>query len=83
MLSSVLNSKRAIEVNVSIMRTFVKMRSLVFSNLELKEKINELEKITFEKFNENDKKIKTYICCNKKSDKRRFKTKRENWVSDS
>ena len=58
MLSSVLNSKRAINVNVSIMRTFVKMRSLIFSNLELKEKLIELEKLTREKFSENDKNIK-------------------------
>ncbi|HMS34396.1 MAG TPA: ORF6N domain-containing protein [Ignavibacteria bacterium] len=58
MLSSILNSKRAIEVNVSIMRTFVKMRSLVYSNMELREKIKELEKITNERFKENDKKIK-------------------------
>lgn len=58
MLSSVLNSKRAIEVNVSIMRTFVKIRSLVYSNMELKEKLKELERITNERFKENDKKIK-------------------------
>ncbi len=58
MLSSVLNSKRAIEVNVSIMRTFVKIRSLVYSNMELKEKLKELERITNDRFKENDKKIK-------------------------
>ena len=58
MLSSVLNSKRAIEVNVSIMRTFVRMRSLVYSNIELKEKLKELERITNSRFKENDKKIK-------------------------
>ena len=58
MLSSVLNSDRAIEVNIAIMRTFVKMRSLIYSNLELKEKLKELERITNDKFKENDKKIK-------------------------
>ena len=38
LLSSVISSKKAIEVNVVIMRTFVRMRSLVYSSMELKEK---------------------------------------------
>lgn len=58
MLSSVLNSQRAIEVNISIMRAFVNMRKLVYSNLELKEKIKELERMTNRRFKESDKKIK-------------------------
>ena len=58
MLSSVLNSDRAIEVNIAIMRAFVKMRSLVYSNMELKDKLKEMERITNDKFKENDKKIK-------------------------
>ena len=58
MLSSVLNSDRAIEVNISIMRAFVKIRALIYSNMELKEKLKELEKITNDRFKENDKKIK-------------------------
>lgn len=58
MLSSVLKSEKAIEVNIAIMRAFVKMRSLIFSNLELKEKINELEKITSDRFYKNEKNIK-------------------------
>ena len=58
MLSSVLNSDRAIEVNVSIMRAFVRMRSLIYSNLELKEKLRELERITNDRFKEKDKQIK-------------------------
>ena len=35
MLSSVLNSERAIEVNIAIMRTFVKLRQMLESNEEL------------------------------------------------
>jgi len=58
MLSSVLNSPRAIEVNISIMRAFVNMRKLIYSNLELKAKIKELERLTNRKFKESDKKIK-------------------------
>jgi hypothetical protein len=43
MLSSVLNSRRAIEVNIAIMRTFVQMKKVLSSNVELEKKINDLE----------------------------------------
>lgn len=43
MLSSVLHSRRAIAVNVEIMRTFVRLRQLLSSNAELARKFNELE----------------------------------------
>jgi len=43
MLSSVLNSDRAIDVNIAIMRTFVKLREVLNSNQEFKEKFNALE----------------------------------------
>ena len=44
MLSSVLNSERAIQVNIAIMRAFVKLRELMASNIELAKKIKELER---------------------------------------
>ena len=44
MLSSVLNSKRAIQVNIQIMRTFSQLRELLAGNKELKRKIEEMEK---------------------------------------
>ena len=44
MLSGVLNSKRAIETNIAIMRTFVTLRKLMQSDKELSAKIHELEK---------------------------------------
>jgi len=44
MLSTVLNSKRAIEVNILIMRAFVKLREMIASNKELAKKLDELEK---------------------------------------
>jgi hypothetical protein len=44
MLSSVLRSARAVEVNIAIMRTFVQVRRLMDSNRELARKIEELEK---------------------------------------
>lgn len=43
MLSSVLRSKRAIFVNVEIMRTFVRLRQMLATNAELASKLNELE----------------------------------------
>ena len=44
MLSSVLNSKQAIQVNIQIMRTFVKLREMIASHKDLSRKLNELEK---------------------------------------
>ncbi len=44
MLSSVLNSPRAIKVNIQIIRTFVRLRQMLASNAELSGKLNELEK---------------------------------------
>jgi hypothetical protein len=44
MLSSVLNSDRAIRVNIAIMRTFVKLRGFVASNEELARKLAVLER---------------------------------------
>jgi hypothetical protein len=43
MLSSVLNSPQAIQVNISIMRVFVKMRQWAINYSELAEKIKDLE----------------------------------------
>lgn len=43
MLSSVLNSTRAIQVNIQIIRTFTKLRELIASNRELREKIEKME----------------------------------------
>jgi hypothetical protein len=44
MLSSALNSERAIKVNIAIMRTFVKLRRMLETNRELAQKFSELEK---------------------------------------
>jgi len=44
MLSSVLRSKRAVEVNIEIMRTFVRLRQLLATNAELARKLEALEK---------------------------------------
>ncbi len=54
MLSSVLNSDRAIHVNIAIMRVFVKLRRLLASHQELAHKLDLLE----EKYQKHDLQIK-------------------------
>ena len=44
MLSSVLNSKRAVQVNIAILRAFVKLRELLATHKDLAEKLEALEK---------------------------------------
>ncbi len=53
MLSSVLKSKRAIQVNVQIMRVFVRLKELMISHKDLARKIEELER----KYKDHDKKF--------------------------
>jgi hypothetical protein len=43
MLSSVLRSERAVEINIQVIRAFVKLRQLVASNAELADRLNRLE----------------------------------------
>jgi hypothetical protein len=52
MLSSVLKSKIAIEINISIIRAFVLMRQYALSHKELSEKLNQLENKFNKKFND-------------------------------
>ena len=44
MLSSVLRSKRAVQVNIEIVRAFVKLRQILASNAQLARKMDALEK---------------------------------------
>ncbi len=55
MLSSILKSKRAIQVNIGIMRIFVKIRKLVSANKGILNKFTQLE----DKVQSHDKKIRT------------------------
>ena len=43
MLSSVLRSSRAVQVNIAIMRSFVRLREMLLSNTELARKLAALE----------------------------------------
>ena len=54
MLSSVLNSKRAIQVNIQIMRTFTKLREILVTHKGLQRKIETLEG----KYDQHDKQFK-------------------------
>jgi hypothetical protein len=44
MLSSVLNSERAVQVNIAIMRAFVGLRELIATNKDLARRLDDLEK---------------------------------------
>ena len=50
MLSGILNSKRAIQVNVQIMRAFVKLRRFLLDNEALRHEFGELKQQTEERF---------------------------------
>ena len=50
MLSTVLHSRRAIQVNIEIMRAFVRLRALLSTHKELNRKLEELEKKYDEQF---------------------------------
>ena len=65
MLSSVLNSKRAIQVNIQIVRTFTKLKEFILSHKDLQRKIEDLErkydsqfKVVFETIKELEEPMK-------------------------
>jgi hypothetical protein len=57
MLSTVLKSKRAITVNIEIMRPFVRMRELLSSNRVLAQKLRDLESRVSRKLSVHDQAI--------------------------
>jgi len=61
MLSSVLNSNHAIEVNIQIMRAFIKLRQYVISQSNTTEQIIELRKLLLLYIEKNDKKVNDII----------------------
>ena len=54
MLSGVLNSRRAVQANILIMRTFTKLREMIASNELIRQKIEELER----KYDKHDQQFK-------------------------
>ncbi len=61
MLSSVLNSKKAIQVNIQIMRTFMKLRELAITHKDLRIRVDELEKKYDQQFQVVFKAIKMLV----------------------
>ena len=55
MLSSVLNSDRAVEINIEIMRAFVRLREMILSHKDLARKLDALER----KFESHDVHIRS------------------------
>lgn len=66
MLSSVLRSKQAVEVNIAIMRTFVQLRRILADNALLRKKIESMEKKYDEQFGEVFAVLKAMITEEKK-----------------
>jgi len=62
MLSSVLNSERAVQVNIAIMRAFVQLRQFAASHKDLAKKIDALER----KYSEHDDEIQVIFKAIKK-----------------
>ena len=60
MLSSVLNSDRAININIQVMRIFVQMRQYALSNSGTNEQIAELQKLLMIHIENNDYKFSEY-----------------------
>ena len=73
MLSSILRSPRAVEVNIAIMRTFVQLRRLMDSNRDLARRIEALERRYDEQFATVFDAIKRLIA---EDDARKVKPKR-------
>ena len=61
MLSSVLNSEKAIQVNIQIIKTFVRLREIIISNKELRQKIEGMEKKNEQRFKELYLLIQEYV----------------------
>ena len=73
MLSSVLNSERAIDVNISIMRIFTKLRSFLHLEKDLRDRMNKLEmdtgklfQIVFERLDEYEEMVVPKLPKNRK-----------------
>jgi hypothetical protein len=70
MLSSVLNSERAIQVNIQIMRAFTQLCRMVLTNHELKRKIEEMERKYDKQFSVVFEAIKQLLAPERKGNKR-------------
>jgi hypothetical protein len=70
MLSSVLRSKRAVQANIAIMRTFMKLREMMATHKDLARKLDDLEKKYDEQFQVVFEAIRQLIAVEEKPKKR-------------
>jgi hypothetical protein len=77
MLTSVLHSKKAVQINIAIMRTFVLIRNFALTNKDLSLKLQELEKKYDKNFNDVLEAINFLL---KKDQKITQQVDRTNWV---
>ena len=61
MLAAVLNSQKAIDINIQIMRAFIQLRNYVLSNDTLYEQIGDLRKLLMLYIEKNDKRVNEII----------------------
>jgi hypothetical protein len=61
-LSSILNSNRAIQVNIQIMRAFTKLRQMLATHEDLRRKIEEMEQKDDQQFQVSETFIKRRSC---------------------
>ena len=61
MLSSVLNSERAVAINIEIIKTFIKLRHYALSQTDTNEQITELRKLLMLYIEKNDKRVNEII----------------------
>lgn len=66
MLSGILTSDRAIEVNITIMRTFTKLRSFLAMDSSLEDDTNQLFKIVFKRLDTLEEQITPKLPANRK-----------------
>jgi hypothetical protein len=58
MLSSVLNSPRAVAVNIEVVRVFVRLRQVLAANADLAHRLDELERKVGARFGEHEKQLR-------------------------
>jgi len=61
MLAAILNSQKAININIQIMRAFVKLRHYVLSQTTTNEQVAELRKLLLLYIEKNDKRVNEII----------------------
>ena len=62
MLSSVLNSKKAIEINIHIVRAFIQLRQYAITQTSKSQEIEELRRLLLLYIEKNDKRVNEIIC---------------------